>query len=1108
LTRDPGAPGDRARRTGDQMNEDGGTEKLGLTARIVDLFLGSNLSMLLLLASLAAGAVALWVTPREEDPQISVPLADIIVQMPGASAAEVENLVTINLEKRLWEMEGVRHIYSVSRPGMALVTVRFRVGYDKIRSLVQIYNKLESNRDAVPPGVTGWIVKPVGIDDVPILTVTLWSRTQSDAALRRVADEILHRMQEVPDTGRSFVVGGRPRQIRVLLHADRLAGYGLAALDIARALRGADANLRAGSFAHDNREYVLDSGPFLTSAAEVSNLVVAVRNQHPVYLHDVARVIDGPAEPVAYTAIGFGPARERLFAEPGQLKLAAVGEPGRLYPAVTIAFAKRHGTNAVAVAEGLLAKVEALKGVAIPSDVGVLVTRNYGETANEKVNELVRELLIAVAIIVVLLAFSLGVREAFIVAIAVPITLAITLVGNLLAGYTINRVTLFALILSLGLLVDDPIVDVENIHRHFRLGTHPPREATLIAVDEVRPPTILATFTVIASFIPMLFVTGMMGPYMRPMPFNVPLAMLMSLVVAFTITPWAAYHLLRHEYAPGHGEERAGEGGAIRRWYAAILRPLLQSRRRARLFLLGMVGALVVSILLVVVGLVPVKMLPFDNKNELQLVIDMPEGTPLESTDAVIRDFDALLARVPEVTDFESYTGVPSPFDFNGMVRHYYMRRAPWQADIRINLAPKSARAQSSHQIALRIRPLVEALARKHGAKLKIVEVPPGPPVLETIVAEIYGPPEAEYGQLIADGRALRRVFDRTAGLVDTDDFSVAAQPRVQFVLDREKAALHGISTAEVARTLALMLGGDAVDTVHTSTERDPLVIELRMPRVARSNLNALAAVKLRGSDGAMVPLGQLGELRRSIEEQPIYRKDLRQVAMVMADTAGVSPVNEVLWLQSHTAKLLPTGYTIDWSGEGEWNITVTVFRDLGIAFGAALFFIYVLLVAQTGSLAMPLIIMAAIPLTMVGIMPGFFLLDLLTNRPVAGFPDPTFFTATAMIGMIALAGIVVRNSIILIDFIHHGLARGLSLEEAILEAGAIRLRPIALTAGAAMLGSVVITLDPIFSGLAWAFIFGIFASTAFTLIVVPLIYYLVYHRRGAPGQTAGDAGD
>lgn len=1078
--------------------------KFGFTARIVDLFLGSNLSMLLLAASLAAGLTALMVTPREEDPQISVPLADIIVSMPGASAAEVENLVTINLEKRLWEMEGVKHIYSISRQGMAMVTVRFQVGYDQTKSLVQIYNKLESNRDAVPPGVTGWIVKPVSIDDVPILTVTLWSQRESDAALRRVADEILHLMQQAPDTGRSFVVGGRPRQVRVLLDAGRLAGHGLAPLDVAQALRGADANLRAGEFARANREILLDAGPFLKDASEAANLVVAVRDGHPVYLKDVARVVDGPADPVTYTDVGFGPAHDLIPAEPGQIRNAAIGAPGRFYPAVTIAFAKRRGSNAVAVAEELIAKVQALEGVAIPSDVHALITRNYGETANEKVNELVRELLIAVAIIVVLLAFSLGLREALIVAIAVPVTLAITLVGNLLAGYTINRVTLFALILSLGLLVDDPIVDVENIHRHFRLGKLPPREATLTAVDEVRPPTILATFTVIASFIPMLFVTGMMGPYMRPMPFNVPLAMLMSLIVAFTITPWAAYHLLRRNHdTTGPAAEAEDETAAIRRWYARILKPLLDSPRRARIFLVGMVGALIGSVLLVVFGLVPVKMLPFDNKNELQLVIDMPEGTPLEATDATVRDFGRLLSRIPEVTSFETYVGTSSPFDFNGMVRHYYMRREPYQADIRINLAPKAKREQSSHEIALRIRPLVDAIAKRDGAKLKIVEMPPGPPVLETVVAEIYGPPAAEYGQLIEYSRELRRVFEHTDGIVDSDDFSIAAQPRLHYVIDREKAAMHGVTTAEVAQTLAMMVGGDRVATIHSETERDPLAIELRMPLADRSHLAALEAVRVRASDGALIPIGEIGGFRRTVAEQPIYRKDLREVAMVTADTAGISPVNEILWLESRTKNLVPHNYQIVWTGEGEWNITVTVFRDLGIAFGAALFFIYVLLVAQTESLAMPLIIMAAIPLTMIGIMPGFFLLDLITSRTIGGYADPVYFTATAMIGMIALAGIVVRNSIILIDFIHRELAAGRPLEEAILSAGATRLRPIALTAGAAMLGSAVITLDPIFSGLAWSFIFGIFASTAFTLVVVPLIYFLVYREKAAVSETA-----
>ncbi|MHB8381517.1 MAG: efflux RND transporter permease subunit [Candidatus Binataceae bacterium] len=1079
-----------------------GAESLGFTARIVDLFLGSNLSLLLLLASLAAGTVALLATAREEDPQIVVPMADVIVQMPGASAREVENLVTINLEKKLWEMDGVRHIYSISRPGTAMVTVRFKVGADRIKSLVQIYNKLESNRDAVPPGVTGWVVKPMGINDVPIVTVTLFSAHEDDAQLRRIADEILHRLQAVSDTGLSYVVGGRPRQVRVELDASRLAARGVTAFDVARALKGADANLRVGDFDRNNREYVVDSGPFLHNASEVAATVVTVHAGQPVYLRDVAQVLDGPAEATTYTEIGFGPARKLISMEPGQLRSEKLGERGKLYPAVTLAFAKRRGTNAVAVAEGLLAKLRALRAAAIPSDVQMLITRNYGQTANAKVNDLVRELLIAVAIIAVLLAFSLGLREAFIVAIAVPVTLSITLLGNLLMGYTINRVTLFALILALGLLVDDPIVDVENIHRHFRLREHPPRLATLIAVDEVRPPTILATFTVIISFIPMLFVTGMMGPYMRPMPFNVPVAMLMSLLVAFTITPWASYHLLRHEYDEPAKDEARDESATVRKWYSKVLRPLLESSKRAHRFLYAMIGAFVISVLLVVIGLVPVKMLPFDNKNELDLLVTMPEGTPLEATNAAVYDFARLLARVPEVTSFQTYAGTNSPIDFNGLVRHYYLRREPYQADIRINLAPKDDRRQGSHEIALRIRPELERIARSYsGLKMKLVELPPGPPVLASVVAEIYGPVGASYHDLIAASVGVRKLFEKTSGLVDADDLAIAAQPRLEFILDRQKAALHGISAGDAARTLLLALGGQAPATVHTPTERDPYLIELRLPRAGRSSIDDLMALKLRAADGSMVALGELGEFRGTVEEQPIYHKDLRRVAMVMAGTAGASPINEVLWLEPRAARILGPGYVADFTGEGEWQITVQVFRDLGIAFGAALFFIYVLLVAQTGSAAMPLIIMAAIPLTLIGIMPGFFLLNLFTSQTVSGYADPVYFTATAMIGMIALAGIVVRNSIILIDFIHLGLKRGLSLEEAVIEAGVIRLRPIALTAGAAMLGSAAIALDPVFSGLAWAFIFGIFASTAFTLIVVPLVYYLVYRGSANASQ-------
>ncbi len=981
--------------------------RLGLTARIVDRFLTSNLSIILLIASLLAGAIALLVTPREEDPQIVVPMADVLIQMPGASAAEVENLVTINLEKKLWEIDGVEHVYSISRPGSALVTVRFFVGEDRTASLVKIYNKIQSNIDAVPSGVSGWVVKPIEIADVPIVDLTLYSATATDFDLRRVADEILHRLQEVPNTAASSVVGGRRRQIRVLLDPDRLAAHGVAPLDMVRVVRGADANLRAGEFARENREFTVESGPFLDSARELGNVVLAAPAGKPVYVRDVAQVTDGPEETQSYTRLRFGPAA-------GHLRDAAAHASGKSFAAVTLAFAKRRGTNAVVVAEALLRKVDELKRDVIPSDIQVLVTRNYGDTANEKVDELVNELLIAVAIIVVLLALMLGPREAFIVALAVPMTLAITLLGNFLVGYTINRVTLFALILSLGLLVDDPIVDVENIHRHFRLRTHPPREATLVAVDEVRPPTILATFTVIVSFLPMLFVGGMMGPYMRPMPFNVPLAMLVSLLVAFTVTPWAAYRLVRHEYDEAASQDTADEGRWIRSLYRRIMSPLLDSRSHTWVFLGVVALAFLASVLLVIVGLVPVKMLPFDNKNELQLVIDTPEGTPLEATDAVVRDVEDFLATVPEVTDFESFVGVSSPFDFNGMVRHYYLRRGPSVADIRINLVAKHERVQKSHAIALRLRPDLEHVVTAHGARLKIVEIPPGPPVFATLVAEVYGPAGAAYADVVGAAKQVRRVFEHTAGVVDIDDSSIAPQPRVVYRLDRTKAGLHGIAVADVAQTLALALGGFEPTRAHIATERTPLEIELRLPRPARSSVPNLLALRARGTDGSLVPLAELGTASESVEEQPIYRKDLRRFVMVTAEVAGRSPVNAVLDMEGSMAnRPLPAGYSIDWAGEGEWNITVDVFRDLGLAFGVALLLIWVLLVAQTGSMLIPVIIMVAIPLTLVGIMPGFWLLNLLTNRPVAGYPDPTFFTATAMIGMIALAGIVVRNSII-----------------------------------------------------------------------------------------------
>ncbi len=1068
-----------------------------LTVRIVETFLTSRLSILFLLASLAAGGVALWVTPREEEPQIVVPFADVMVRLPGASAEEVEKLVSTPLEQRLWEIDGVEYVYSMSRPGEAVVTVRFYVGEDRERSLVKIWNKMMSGADALPPGTAGWTVKPVEIDDVPIVMLTLSSEDPAVGAgdLRRIADEVLDKLVRVADAGKSGVVGGERRRVTAYLDPVRLAARGVAPLEVIRALGAANVNIQAGTIDREGREIPVEAGPWLASVEEAGGVVVGVQEGRPIYARDVARFEDGPGGPENYTRIGFGPAAAHIR----RIGAGRPGAAGEERPAVTLALAKRKGTNAVWVSRDILREIDRLRGTVIPDHVLVAVTRDYGETANHKVNELVKHLLIAVATIIVLLAAALGPREAFIVAIAVPMTLAVTLLMDLLFGYTINRVTLFALILSLGLLVDDPIVDVENIFRHFQLRRRPPLEATLEAVDEVRPPTILATFTVIVSFLPMFFITGMMGPYMAPMAFNVPVAMLMSLVVAFTVTPWASYHLLRAEYDRPHQKPFDLRETRTFRGYRAVLEPLLARRGRALLFLLGVVLALGGSAALVVTRAVPLKMLPFDDKNELALVVDMPRGTTLEETDAVVRDLGRYLSTVSEVTDYGAFVGLASPIDFNGLVRHYYLRRGGNVADIRVNLLPKERRRHQSHQIALRIRPEVERIARARGANVKIVESPPGPPVLSTLVAEVTGPLEASYDELVGVSKMVRRALEGTKGVVDVDDFAEAEHEVLHFRLDRHKAALTGVAVADAAETLRLALAGLPAGLLHVAGERWPLELTVRLPREVRSSVRDLLSLRVRSQTGALVPLGEVGEAEVRRGERTIFHKNLRRTAFVIGETAGRSPVEAVLDIKQHlAAHPLPPGYAVDFAGEGEWKITVDVFRDLGVAFAAALALIYVLLVAQTGSLGIPLVIMSAIPLTVIGIMPGFWVLNALFARPVGSYPNPIFFTATGMIGMIALAGIVVRNSIILIDFIEHLRARdpGRSLAEVIIEAGATRFRPILLTAGAAMFGSFVITLDPIFSGLAWSFIFGIFASTAFTLVVVPLIYYLTHARK------------
>jgi multidrug efflux pump subunit AcrB len=1056
--------------------------ELGWTSKIVQTFLTSQLSVLFILASFLAGAIALIATPREEEPQIVVPMADLFVALPGASAPEVENRVTIPVESLLWEIDGVENVYSVSRPGEGVITVRFFVGEDRERSMVKLYNKVFGNADRLPPGARGIQIKVREMDDIPIVTLALHSSSRGDDSLRRIAEELAVRLREVPQTGPVSVIGGRARQIQVKIDPAALAACGLTVPDLLRALEGANLSLSLGDFTQRGRRLMLEGGSRLRAATDVAATVIRSEGDKAVRVGDVAEVVDGPQEVERYTRIGFGPEAAKGPAESAE------------QPAVTVAIAKQKGSNAVSVAEAILEKTDTLKGSLIPDDVAVTVTRNNGETADEKVNDLVNHLLIAIATILVLIALALGVREALIVALAVPMTLAITLLADFALGYTINRVTLFALILSLGLLVDDPIVDVENIHRHFKLKRLPPLQATLAAVEEVRPPTILATFTVILSFLSMYFITGMMGPYMRPMPFNITVVMLMSLIVAFTVTPWATYHLLKNDY----GKEEAAPGpleeSRTYRFYRRIMMPLLHNRKRRRLFLAGLLGALAFSFLLAGMRWVPMKMLPFDNKNELQLLIDLPEGSPLEVTDQAAAAFTDYLRTVSEVENVQVYVGTASPIDFNGFVRHYDLREGPHFADIRINLLPKRRRVAQSHAIALRLRPDLEAIARRYQAEMKIVEVPPGPPVLAGVVAEVTGPVDATETERLAVVRWVKEAFSQTAGVVDVDDGIEADQGKIHFDVDPEKAALHGISVAEIARTIQAAVGGAHAGTLHRPAERNPLPIVVQLPRERRVRPDDLRGIFVRGADGKGVPLAELVSPRTTLEDKSITHKDLKRVHFVTGEMAGRSPVEAVIDLtRRFNAQPLPAGYALKFTGEGEWKITVDVFRDLGIAFFAALVAIYIVLVAQTGSLVIPLVMMAAIPLTLIGIMPGFYLLNLLFARSVGPYENPIFFTATAMIGMIALAGIVIRNSIILIDFIQAAEAGGRSLDEAIVEAGTVRLRPILLTAGAAMLGSWVITLDPIFSGLAWSFIFGIFASTLFTLIVVPLLYFILY---------------
>jgi len=933
------------------------------------------------------------------------------------------------------------------------------------------------NQDLVPSIVQGWLVKPVEIDDVPIVNLTLYSETYGDHELRRIAEELFAQLSQLENISRISVTGGRSREIRVELLRNRMAGYHVSPLEVHRALQGSDSSMTAGAFHQENMVFLLRSDMFLYSAQEVSRVVVGVFDGRPVYLRDVARISDTPEEATVYSRIGFS---DRYLLEKGSISSIAS------YPAVTLALAKKKGTNAVDVARDIIQKVRQLEKRIIPHGVSVEITRNYGKTAQEKVNNLLGSLFFAVLTVVGLLAFTLGWREALVVALAVPFSFSLALFVNHLFGYTINRVTMFALILSLGLVVDDPITNVDNIQRHIFRGGKNAVRATLDGVSEVLPPVIMSTLAIIVSFTPLFFITGMMGPYMEPMAINVPLTVTFSTLAALTVVPWLSYLLLRR-----HESQTGGPSELTERYYSAVVAPLLESRKRTVLFVLTILVLFIGSIFLALFRQVPFKMLPFDNKNEFQIVLDMAEGTPLEVTDRVVRDFEKALKKVPEVDHYVSFTGTASPMDFNGMVRHYYLRRGENLADIRVNLADKERRDMQSHALILRLRKDLEKIARKNQVDMKLVEVPPGPPVISTLTAEIYGTPDMTYSRLIEGAGQVAKVMHEEPFVTDVDTSAEGFREEVNFALDKEKAALHGVSSEEVARILRLALSGETPANVHDETERQPLPVKLILPRSTRSTTAALSEIPLKSTSGDMVPLAELGRFVYRSQEQPIYHKNLRRVVFVYGEMAGPSPVEAVLDIRGKLEQdPLPIGIEAEWAGEGEWKITIEVFRDMGIAYVAALVGIFILLVIQTRSFGMSGLIMTAIPLTILGIIPGFWLLNLAFSSPVGGSPNPIFFTATSMIGMIALGGIVIRNSLVLIEFIQGAVKKGQSLKEAILQSGSVRLRPILLTAGTTALGVWPILLDPIFSGLAWALIFGLFASTAFTLFLVPVVYY------------------
>ena len=1060
--------------------------KEGIAGKIAKVFIQSKLTVLLMIVFVVVGVYSSFLIPREEEPQIDVPMADIFVGYPGASPTEVESRVTKPLEQLISNIKGVEYVYSTTMNEQAMVIVQFYVGEDIERSFVKLYNEINKHMDQMPQGVTFPLVKTRAIDDVPMLGLTLWSENYDDYQLSQMAEELENEIKKVHDVSMTHKIGGRDRQLRVVLDKDKLAASGLDFLSVSEMIKANNSQLSSGSFDNNDTEFLVNTGSFLKSATDVENLVVGVQQNQPIYLKQIASIIDGPEIPQNYVSLGFGQGSDKVTDYKSE------------YPAVTISVAKRKGADAMKISEVIIDKVTHLRSTLIPDDVHVEITRNYGETASEKVSELLWHLIGSIFAVTLVVMLAMGWRGGLVVFLSVPITFALTLLSYYLMDYTLNRITLFALVFVTGIVVDDSIIIAENMHRHFKMKRLPFKQAALYAINEVGNPTILATLTVIASVLPMAFVSGLMGPYMAPMPIGASIAMILSLFVALTATPYLGYIFLREKDKKGQPEkiEKPLEETRIYKVYNKFERPLLDSSKTRWLFLGGVFLLLMLTMVLFFTKSVAVKMLPFDNKNEFQVVIDMPEGTTLERTGVVAQEISQYLATRPEVVNYQNYIGTSAPITFNGLVRHYDLRGGSNMADIQVNLISKDDRKAQSHDIAKLLRPDVQKIAAKYNANVKLVEVPPGPPVLSTIVAEVYGP---DYNEQMKIADHIQNILRNTDDVVDVDWMVEDDQIEYNFEINKEKAMLYGIAPQQIAYTMNMALSNRAITTLYDEDASSPVGLVLALDEKEKSTISDISQLKVKSNQGNMVPIADLVTISETISAKSIYRKNQKRVVYVLADMAGdlESPAYAILGMEEKLKEIpMPQGYelnemylgqpdyednyTVKW--DGEWQITLEVFRDLGIAFLGAIILIYILIVGWFQNFKAPIVMMVAIPLSLIGIILGHWVMG-------------AFFTATSFIGMIALAGIMVRNSVLLIDFINLRTADGVPLKEAVIEAGAVRTTPILLTAGTVVIGAFVILFDPIFQGLAISLMGGTIISTVLTLLVVPLVYYMIENK-------------